>query len=350
MPDRDLIAAAADPSLADAGRVAIRTCLSAGPDDVVTIATDEAGRTVAACLLGAALETGCDTRAFLLERHGSRPLPKLPAEILSAAAGSTVTALCVTPLPGEWRARAQLIKIVQEKGIRHAHLINVTPEAMRAGMCADYPAIDRLQDRLLAMLEPDATLHLTSPAGTDCRVTLDPAHRWVKANGLIRPGRWQNLPSGEIFTCPATVDGTYVVDRGITDWFEHKYGDLAACPVMIRFAGGRVRDVRSDNANLARDLMLYVHSNENGDRAGEIGIGTNPWLAAARGTASFADKLPGAHFSLGDPLRADTGATWTSQTRVSIVGAVATVAVGGATILREGTFAPGLLDSDARRV
>src|SRR5438045_5889553 len=49
---------------------------------------------------------------------------------------------------------------------------------------------------------------------------------WVKTSGLISPRYWSNLPAGEVFTTPATVDGTFVCDGTAGDYFNGKYGDL----------------------------------------------------------------------------------------------------------------------------
>lgn len=320
MPDREEILKTADPSLADAGRTAVEVSLGLRPDDIVTIVTEEAGRPLAAAMLSAVLPHGPKTGAFLLERHGKRPLTKFPAEILAALETSTVTILVVTPLAGELRARLQLLEIVNRRALRHAHLIAVNADAFRAGMCADYYAVDRLQDRVLLSLKSAARVRVTSPGGTALDVTFEPSYRWVKSNGLIRPGKWQNLPSGQVYTCPASLDGVYVADKSVGDWFQNKYPDLEQYPVTLEFADGRLRDVRSTNATLARELFLFVRSNENGDRAGEFGVGTNPWVDFMTGQHTLDENVPGVHLALGDPFGGDTGAPWSSKTRVSVIG------------------------------
>ena len=47
-----------------------------------------------------------------------------------------------------------------------------------------------------------------SMAGTDFRATFDHSLAWVKTSGIINPRYWSNLPAGEVFTTPASVDGT----------------------------------------------------------------------------------------------------------------------------------------------
>jgi aminopeptidase len=343
MPDRDEILKAVDGTLADAGRRAVRTCLAVRPDDVVTVVAEEAGCAIAASMLQAAEELGTRPKTFLLERHGKRPLTRFPSEILAALEASTVTILVVTPLAGELRARLSLLEIVAHKALRHAHLIAVNADAFRSGMRADYTVVDALQDRVLAGLQSAATVRVTSPAGTALEVTFDPAYRWVKSNGLIRQGKWQNLPSGQIYTCPATMSGTYVADKSIGDWFQNKYPDLEKYPVTLEFAAGRLRDVRSPNATLARELFLFVRSNENGDRVGEFGVGTNPWVDFLAGQHTLDENVPGVHLALGDPFGADTGAPWSAKTRISVIGMKMSLYADGRPLLENGKYVPELL-------
>ena len=343
MPDREEILNAADPSLAEAGQTAVRVCLALQPEDVVTIVTEENGRPLAASMLPAAMETAPTINAFLLERHGKRPLQSFPREILNALENSTVTILVVTPLAGELRARLSLLEIVARKNLRHAHLIAVSADAFRTGMRADYHAVDALQDRVLGALSTASHVRVTSPGGTALDVTLEPTFRWVKSNGLIRPGKWQNLPSGQIYTCPGSFDGVYVADKSIGDWFQSKYPDLEQYPVTLEFAAGRLRDVRSPNATLARELFLFVRSNENGDRVGEFGVGTNPWAEFLPAQPTLDENVPGVHLALGDPFGAETGASWTSKTRVSVIGTRMSLSVDGKPILDNGGYVPEIL-------
>ena len=48
----------------------------------------------------------------------------------------------------------------------------------------------------------------------------------MKTSGLINPRYWSNLPAGEVFTTPASVDGVFVCDGTAGDYFNGKYGIL----------------------------------------------------------------------------------------------------------------------------
>src|SRR5438045_7832802 len=96
---------------------------------------------------------------------------------------------------------------------------------------------------------------------------------WVKTSGLISPRYWSNLPAGEVFTAPASVDGTFVCDGTAGDYFNGKYGDLSANPMRLEIAGGRLKAVECARKDLEKEFWDYCHTDENSDRVGEIAFG-----------------------------------------------------------------------------
>jgi leucyl aminopeptidase (aminopeptidase T) len=343
MPDREEILASADPTLQEAGRRGLTMCLGAGKDDTVTVVADEPGIVVGAAFVAAAIEEGIENHAFLLERHHKRPMNRFSDEIMHAVESSTVTVMVITPKPGELKSRIQFIGTTTELGIRHAHLVAVNPEALRMGMRADYHAVDALQDRIVEVLDQAGGVQVHSPGGTSLEVSFSSDYRWVRSNGLITPGNWQNLPSGQVYTCPGSVDGTYVADRSIGDWFEQSYPDLSEHPVSLSLSGGRLIDVTCSNRKLQRELTLFTRSSKNGDRVGEIGFGTNPFLEFIVGQITNNEDVPGVHIAMGDPFPDKTGAEWSSGVRVPLVGAEMSITAGDRVVMEEGTFARDLL-------
>ncbi|MBW2264476.1 MAG: aminopeptidase [Deltaproteobacteria bacterium] len=344
MPDREEILASADPALAEAGRRGLTTCLGAVKDDTVTVVADEKNIVVGAAFLSAAIDAGIKTHAFLMEKHGKRPMKRFSDSAVQAIESSTVTVLAVTPQPGELKSRIQFIDLTTKHQIRHAHLVSVSPDALRMGMRADYNAVDALQERILEVLGHAGGVHVFSALGTNLDVTFANDHRWVRSNGLIKPGYWQNLPSGQVYTCPATCDGSYVADWSIGDWFEQSYPDLHEHPVTLSLSGGRLTSVSCPNRKLARELTLFTRSSKNGDRVGEIGFGTNPFLKFMKGQMVLNEDVPGVHLALGDPFQDKTGASWSSSVRVPLVGAGMSITAGDRVVMEEGVFAPDLLE------
>jgi leucyl aminopeptidase (aminopeptidase T) len=344
MPDREKMMSAADPALEEVGRRGMVTCLGATGDDVVTIVADEANLAVGAAFLAAADVLGARANAFVIEEHCPRPMTKFTEKIMSVLGSSTVTVLAQDPQPGELKARLQIIDLVPEKKLRHAHLVSVSVEALRRGMRADYEAIDVLQDRIRDVLEEAGSVQVYSQAGTSLEARFTTDHNWVKSNGLIKPGFWQNLPSGQLYTCPASVEGVYVADRTVGDWFESRFPDLSEHPVTLEISAGRVRNAACDNKRLAREISMFLRSSENGDRVGEVGFGTNPFLTFMVGQMTNNEDVPGVHLSMGNPIAQKTGAGWTSKVKLPFAGASMSYTAGGTTLMEEGRFAPDLLE------
>jgi aminopeptidase len=345
MPDAALVERAGSRvELEPAARNIVRTCLAVKGEDRVVLVVDEATAELAAPVLAELRAAGAATKTFLLERLGARPLPTLPAPLASALADATVSVMMVRPEPGELEVRGAVVELAQRHGLRHAHMPGIDLEAMTTAMRADYGAVARLQDRLLARLEAARVVEIRAEGGTDLEVRLDSGHRWVRSDGIIRPGEPQNLPTGLLQTTPETAEGVYVADGAIGDWFGARHGGLAEHPLRVELYRGRVRDARCVRASLARQLLLYVRSNPNGDRVGELALGTNLALGSCVGNVLHDQNVPGALITLGGSATMKAvGARWSARTHVPLVARRCDVDVDGEAVMRAGHYVDDLL-------
>jgi len=126
---------------------AVETCLAVRAGECVVLIADEVSKPVAASLAAALENRGAKFNAFLLEDFGPRPMCEAPGEILHALETADVGIMCMTPQPGELGARMAIVKIVERRQIRYAHMVGVTAEIMQQGMRADYRMVDRLSDK-----------------------------------------------------------------------------------------------------------------------------------------------------------------------------------------------------------
>src|SRR5881398_3720160 len=221
------------PDLMPGARNAVETCLGVRSGENVALIADETSRAVAASMAAALDEREARATRLLLEEFGPRPMAAAPAEVLGALERADVGVLCMAPQPGELAARMAIVAVVERRQIRYAHMVGVTPAIMQQGMRADYRLVDRLSDRLLTLMRSARRLAVRTAAGTRFDATFDPSLSWVKTSGLISPRYWSNLPAGEVFTAPASVDGTFVCNSMIGDYFGPKYGDLQASPMVL---------------------------------------------------------------------------------------------------------------------
>ncbi len=298
---------------------AVDVCLGVRPGEKVLVIADAVSRSIAASLEKALEARGAKFTGLLLEDFGARPITVAPEPILDALEKADVGVLCMTPQPGELSARMAIVRVVERRQIRYAHMVGVTPEIMQQGMRADYRKVDELSDRLRERMVRAETLTVKSQAGTAFNAHFSRDLDWVKTSGLISPRYWSNLPAGEVFTTPATVDGTFVCDATAGDHFNGKYGDLQATPLVMEIAEGRLKSVKCPRKDLEQEFWSYCHTDENSDRVGELAFGTNLGLSRMIGVLLQDEKFPGVHIAFGDPYGSQTHANWKSRTHVDVL-------------------------------
>ncbi len=315
-------------------------CLGIHAGDRVFIITDRARADLAALVADACRARGGEVTARELEEYGARPLTTFPDALRAdiAAARPTATYYIATAQPGELGLRQPLLPyLAQELRVRHGHMIGITPAVMADAMCADYDRVYARTVQVYDIVKNARTIHVTSAKGTDVTATFNPDWRWIPCHGRYdEQGQWGNLPEGETFTAPATLEGRIVADV-LGDYFSEKYGVLAD-PVTFEVADGRIAEIHSANAELPAELRRHFWEASNGRRAGEFAIGTLEGLTRLSGNLLQDEKMPGLHVAFGNPYPQFTGADWDSPVHVDVVATGCTITVDGRAIIRDGAF------------
>lgn len=324
-------------------RNAVETCLSVRPGEQVALIADEASRAVAASIAAALEDQMALYTGLLLEDFGPRPMTLAPPDVLQALETADVGVLCMSPQPGELAARMAIVRVVERRQIRYAHMVGVTPQIMQQGMRADYRLVDRLSDKLRERMLRAETLTVKTEAGTEIAAHFDRGLDWVKTSGLISPRYWSNLPAGEVFTTPATVDGRFVCDATAGDHFNGKYGDLQTTPLVLEIEGARLVGVECARKDLEKEFWEYCHTDENSDRVGELAFGTNLGLSEMIGILLQDEKFPGVHIAFGDPYGSQTHADWKSRTHVDVLTRNCDVWIDEDQIIEQGHYRLGHL-------
>lgn len=333
--DRELMAAA---------RNAVKVCLCAKSGEMATIICDEASKKGCAAIARAFKDEGVGVEYFIIEEIGKRPVLKFPGAVAEQLSSSDVSVFWAIPQPGELRARTQILEIAVSKKLRHAHIMGINIDQFISGLNVDYSRIEALQHRIIELLGRTGEVRVTSPAGTVLTVPLDKGQQFVGVNGIIKPGSWENLPSGQIMSVPSSANGTFVADGSIGEWFGTKYGDISSSPLHVEIEDGRLKDARCTNQRLAREFLLYIRSNPNGDRVGEFSIGTNIGLKDYTGLNSIDENVPGCHVAFGHPpTPLDTAVGWEAKTKVSLIGKYVDIYVDDTKIMSNGKFDAALI-------
>lgn len=325
---------------------AIDNCLRVAKGETVVIITDVETLKIGSALRAAAEDrTGKPARFFVMEDFGHRPI-QFPQEMKQALDEASVSIYAAQGAKGELQSfrRHMLHAIDANAKLRHAHMIGITPEIMTDGMCGDYREIQRISRLVHEKVKQARRIRVVSDAGNNFTAEFSPDLNWTISDGDIQPGHWKNLPDGEVFTCPAALNGNVVVDGCLGDFFTERYASLEGTPVHVEVKDGRADrgSLQCDNAELYREFAEYVfESDENSNRVGEFAIGTNTGLTRLIYNLLQDEKYPGIHIAFGSSHPAKTRAKWDSKTHVDGVIRSPSIYVDGKPIMIQGVFQLG---------
>lgn len=326
---------------------AIENCLRVKAGGRCVVITDRETLEIGSALNSAIEKIDAETQLFVMEDFGERPIdfPQVLEEALKAA---DVSIYAAQGAKGELQTfRKPMLKAIEaNRKLRHAHMIGITAQIMKDGMCSDYKEIQRVSRLVYEKVRNAHMIRVVTRKGCDFEAEFSPELKWIISDGDISPGFWKNLPDGEVFTAPVSANGTIVIDGCLGDFFTEKYGSVERTPVTIQVAEGRAAGTsfRCDNEDLRRELATYIfETDDNSNRMGEFAIGTNIGLTKLIYNLLQDEKFPGVHVAFGSPFPAKTGATWDSKAHVDGVIKNPSIYVDGEVLMNNGKFCFGEL-------
>lgn len=324
-------------------RQAIDNCLKITKGDDVVVITDRQTFDIGSGLRTAAEDrAGKPARFFIMEDFGVRPI-QFPDAIKQALDAASASIYAAQGAKGELQSfRRHMLRVIDANPkLRHAHMIGITREIMLDGMCSDYKEIQRISHAVYEKVKNARSIRVVTEKGCDFTAEFSPRLKWIVSDGDIRPGRWTNLPDGEVFTCPATLNGQVVIDGCLGDFFTEKYASVEDTPICVQVKDGRAdrASLQCKNEELRKEYAAYVfESDENSDRVGEFAIGTNTGLTRLIFNLLQDEKFPGIHIAFGSSYPNKTGAAWDSKTHVDGVLRHPSIYVDSEAIMTQGTF------------
>ncbi len=278
-----------DDALRRASETAIHQALELQSEESLAVVTDDERREIGQALYEVGNEVTEDATIIQYppgEQHGTEPPAPVAAAMKSADAflAPTTTSLSHT------RARSEAC----EAGARGATLPGITEDVFTTGLDADYDAIVEHSQDIYEQVSEAETVRVTTEAGTDITFEID-GREWYQDTGDVSDsGSFSNLPAGEVFTSPASADGTYVVDGTMMP-----HGRLDR-ELRFEVEDGLVTHISDD------DIRADVEeaAEEVGDAAynlAELGIGTNVGVTELVGHVLLDEKAAGTiHIAIGD--------------------------------------------------
>lgn len=323
----------------------INNCLRVKLGEQVCIITDDKAFHIGSAIRDEALKITSKVKLFKMEDFGDRPEDgekplDFPKEIAECMKNSQVTIYAATGKKGELKSfRIPMLGIVDEsKKIRHGHMPNINDTIMSTGMAADYAKIKENNAKIIKIVTGAKHAKVTTSAGTNLEVELEPKWKWINCDGNILAENWSNLPDGEVFTCAKNANGRVVVDGVLGDYMNAKYGVISSTPVTIDIKDSRVSKVSCANKEIEKEINEYIKQDENANRVGEFALGTNLGLESLVGNLLQDEKFPGVHIALGHGYPEKTGSDWKSDAHLDMVITKTTVEIDGKVIMKKGDF------------
>jgi aminopeptidase len=320
---------------------AVENCLKVKAGENVVVITDAETIEVGSAIKTAIEKITADVKFFIMEDFGPRPID-YPKAIDDAIKAADVSVYAAQGAEGELQSfRMQMLKAIEANTkLRHGHMIGITPEIMKDGMCSDYKEIQRISRLVYDKVKDASKIRVVTEEG-DFEAEFSPRLKWIISDGDIAPGHWKNLPDGEVFTSPVNVKGKIIIDGCLGDFFTEKYGSLEKTPVSIEVENGRAvkGSIQCNNEKLRHKLTKYIFEiDENSNRVGEFAIGTNTGLTKLIYNLLQDEKFPGVHVAFGSPLPGKTGADWDSKAHVDGVIISPSIYVDGEMLMDKGCF------------
>ena len=320
----------------------IKQSLGVTPADKVVLIYDEDTLEVQKALTQECEKVTGNIDLIKMEDLGKRGNPskplKWPSKLEQGFNNYTVSIYAAGGYAGELNSFRQpmLHNVVRHK-VKHGHMIHITKRAMEEGFCTSLDKLVFFTKKLYRRLIGCKQIKINSPAGTDLVCKFSSQYDWCIDDGLVIPGHLQNLPAGEVFTAPETVDGTLVIDGPLGDYFS-EFGLLGNKPLIFTIKDCKIVKVDCSRRKLKSMIVDYISKDKYSSYIGEIGFGTNLGLKELSGNLLQDEKFPGVHIAWGDSYPELTGVKRPSKVHCDGITTNTNVWVDNCQILKNGNY------------
>lgn len=322
---------------------AIRVCLGLKEGEQILIITDNSTINVGKILEKVAKEITNKVFLVKLEELGERPLKEVSSLIESLK--KMDVAIFAAKKKGDneisetYTLRRPLRIAAAQNKVRYAGMQGVNEKIMETGMAYDQKKLWEINNKVFDKVKNAKRIVIMSDAGTNLTLRLGEDIEWINSNSNLTtiPQEGFNLPGCEVFTAPIYGKGNLVVDGILGDFFT-KYGFLDKKPLRLWINNGRIEKLECDNSALESEFSQYIKKDENANRIGEIGLGTNLGIKELVGVVLQDEKMPGVHIAFGDPYPERTKADWSSKVHCDAIIKDADVWIDSEKIMEKGKY------------
>jgi 2,5-dihydroxypyridine 5,6-dioxygenase len=310
-------------------QILLDTCAAVKASETVLIVTDAEKAGIAQVLAAAAYERKVETILIVIAPRsidGEEP----PAAVAKAMTGADVIFMPVA----KSLAHSHATKAALQAGARVLSMTAFTEDQMISGgieadFVAQRPVCQRLADRFTAARQ----VRLTSPGGTDLRLSLEGRQGNAHACIVDGPGQFTAVPNIEANIAPVegSAEGLIVADASIP------YLGIGVLrePVRLVVSRGAITEITGgDQAVRIRDI-LRAQKHPSVYNIAQLAVGLNPMCTEVTGVMLNDEGVFGTvHIGIG--TSANIGGVVKAPTHFDLLMHRPTLELDGACVLREG--------------
>ena len=278
--------------LSDAIDTALRSSLAVKKGETLLVITDVHKRNIGIMFHEKAQKL--KAQSMLVDIIPGKTDGEEPPEVIAKLMKDVDVLICPT---SKSLTHTNARRAASKKGARTITLPGVTEEMLARAGNVDMQKMARITNKMTDILTIGSNVHITTPAGTDLRLTIKGKKGIADTGFVTEPGMTCNIPAGEAFLAPVegSAEGILVVDGSMGQ------SGIIKKPIKMYVSKGFVTKILGNReARLLRKQLAPF--GKMGRNIAEFGIGTNP-KAKLTGKVLEDEKILGTiHIALGNNL------------------------------------------------
>lgn len=278
--------------LSDAINTALRSSLAVKKGETVLIITDVHKRNIGIMFHERAQEL--KARSILVDIMPGKTHGEEPPEAIAKLMKDVDVLICPT---SKSLTHTDARRAASKKGVRTITLPGVSEEMLARAGNVDMRKMAHITNKMTDILTIGSNVHITTPAGTDLRLSIKGKKGIADTGFVTEPGMTCNIPAGEAFLAPVegSAEGILVIDGSMGQ------SGIIKKPIKMYVSKGFVTKILgSREARLLRKQLAPF--GKKGRNIAELGIGTNP-KARLTGEVLEDEKILGTvHIALGNNI------------------------------------------------
>ena len=279
-------------SLNKAAEVVLKKCMKLKEIESCLIVTDENKLKIANVFLSEAEKITKNVKLVQIpvgKVNGEEP----PLHVAEQMKKNDIVLMPVTKSLSWTKAREDACA----EGARIASMPAITRDIMERTLDIAYEDMKKTTTELARNLNMTQEIEITTPSGTELKLSTKNRQWLGLAAGIYdEPGKWGNLPAGEVFIAPveSTTNGTAVIDASMSG-----VGKLER-PITVAIKDGFAVDFKGWEEAKKLKTMLDKIGSRKAFNIAELGIGTN-YKAKVTGCVLEDEKVKGTcHIAFGN--------------------------------------------------